>query len=42
MPVLFITQALGLALGLDPVALGLQRHMVSALALQPTAASSTV
>jgi len=41
-PVLFITQALGLALGLDPVALGLQRHMVSALALKPTAASTTV
>ena len=36
-PVLFITQALGLALGLDPVALGLQRHMVPALALQPAA-----
>jgi heterodisulfide reductase subunit B len=36
-PVLFITQALGLALGLAPAALGLQRHMVPALALQPSA-----
>ena len=36
-PVIFITQALGLAMGLDPVALGLQRHMVPALALQPAA-----
>jgi heterodisulfide reductase subunit B len=35
LPVLFITQALGLALGLDPVALGLQRHLVPALPLQP-------
>jgi len=34
LPVLFITQALGLALGLAPEALGLQRHMVPAL-LQP-------
>jgi len=34
-PVLFITQVLGLALGLAPAALGLQRHMVNALALQP-------
>jgi len=38
-PVLFITQALGLAMGLDPEALGLQRHMVPALALQPVAVS---
>jgi heterodisulfide reductase subunit B len=36
-PVIFITQALGLALGLAPAALGLQRHMVPALALQPSA-----
>ena len=36
-PVIFITQALGLAMGLDPVALGLQRHLVPALALQPAA-----
>ena len=42
LPVIFITQALGLAMGLDPVALGLQRHMVPALALQSTAASTTV
>jgi heterodisulfide reductase subunit B len=42
LPVMFITQALGLALGLDPVALGLQRHMVPALALKPSAASTTV
>ena len=34
LPVLFITQALGLALGLAPEALGLQRHMGPAL-LQP-------
>jgi heterodisulfide reductase subunit B len=33
-PVIFITQALGLALGIAPAALGLQRHMVPALALQ--------
>ena len=37
LPVIFITQALGLAMGLDPVALGLQRHLVPALALQPAA-----
>ena len=30
-PVLFITQALGLAMGIDPVRLGLQRHMVPAV-----------
>jgi heterodisulfide reductase subunit B len=30
LPVLFITQALGLAMGLDPAALGLQRHLVPA------------
>jgi heterodisulfide reductase subunit B len=36
-PVIFITQAIGLALGLAPTALGLQRHMVPALALQPSA-----
>ena len=36
-PVIFITQALGLALGIDPVRLGLQRHMVPALALQSSA-----
>jgi heterodisulfide reductase subunit B len=35
LPVIFITQALGLAMGLDPVALGLQRHMVPALTLRP-------
>ncbi len=39
LPVLFITQALGLAMGLDPAALGLHRHMVPALALQPVAVS---
>jgi len=39
LPVLFITQALGLAMGLDPVRLGLQRHMVPAL-LQPAAAGA--
>jgi heterodisulfide reductase subunit B len=33
-PVIFITQALGLALGIAPAELGLQRHMVPALALQ--------
>ena len=27
-PVLFVTQAIGLALGLDPAELGLMRHMV--------------
>jgi len=31
-PVLYITQALGLALGLEPEKLGLQRHFVPALA----------
>ena len=36
-PVIFITQALGLALGIDPAELGLQRHMVPALALKPAA-----
>jgi len=36
-PVVFITQALGLALGIAPAELGLQRHMVPALALQPSA-----
>ena len=36
-PVLFITQAVGLAMGVDPVALGLHRHMVPALAMQPAA-----
>ena len=36
-PVIFITPAIGLALGLSPTALGLQRHMVPALALQPSA-----
>ena len=41
-PVIFITQALGLALGIAPAELGLQRHMVPALALQPSAASTTV
>jgi len=40
LPVLFITQALGLAMGLDPEALGLHRHMVPALALQPVAAKA--
>jgi heterodisulfide reductase subunit B len=43
LPVLFITQALGLAMDLDPKALGLQRHMVPALALksaEPAVASS--
>jgi len=39
-PVIFITQALGLAMGLDPVALGLQRHLVPALSLQPAAAKA--
>jgi heterodisulfide reductase subunit B len=39
LPVLFITQALGLAMGLDPASLGLQRHMVPALALQSVAVS---
>jgi heterodisulfide reductase subunit B len=39
-PVIFITQALGLALGLEPVQLGLQRHMVPALTLQPAAAKA--
>jgi heterodisulfide reductase subunit B len=39
LPVLFITQALGLALGLAPTALGLQRHMVPAL---PQPASTPV
>jgi len=39
-PVIFITQALGLAMGLDPVELGLQRHMVPALTLQPAAAKA--
>jgi len=39
LPVLFITQALGLAMGLEPATLGLHRHMVPALALQPVAAS---
>jgi heterodisulfide reductase subunit B len=38
-PVLFITQVLGLALGLPPEALGLHRHLVPALALQPVAVS---
>jgi heterodisulfide reductase subunit B len=38
-PVLFITQVLGLAMGLEPTALGLHRNMVPALALQPVAAS---
>lgn len=28
LPVLFVTQVLGLAMGLEPVSLGLQRHMV--------------
>ena len=28
LPVLFITQALGLAMGIDPIRLGLQRHLV--------------
>jgi heterodisulfide reductase subunit B len=41
-PVIFITQALGLALGIAPAELGLQRHMVPALALQSSAASTTV
>jgi heterodisulfide reductase subunit B len=36
-PVIFVTQALGLALGIAPAELGLQRHMVPALALQPSA-----
>jgi heterodisulfide reductase subunit B len=39
LPVLFITQALGLAMGIDAKALGLHRHMVPAMALQPVAAS---
>ena len=39
LPVLFITQALGLAMGIDPTALGLHRHLVPALALQPVAVS---
>ena len=39
-PVIFITQALGLALGLDPAELGLQRHMVPASTLQPAAAKA--
>jgi heterodisulfide reductase subunit B len=40
-PVLFITQVLGLALGLEPSRLGLQRHMVPvAFPSQPVAAAS--
>jgi heterodisulfide reductase subunit B len=42
LPVMFITQALGLALGIAPEALGLQRHMVSVRAAQPSAASTQV
>jgi len=36
-PAMFITQVIGLALGLDPKALGLHRHMVS-VEFKPTAA----
>ncbi len=42
LPVMFITQALGLALGIAPEALGLQRHMVPVRAAQPAAASTQV
>ena len=39
LPVMFITQALGLCMGIDPTELGLHRNMVPALNLQPVAAS---
>jgi heterodisulfide reductase subunit B len=39
-PVMFITQALGLCMGIDPTELGLHRNMVPALNLQPVAAKA--
>lgn len=39
-PVMFITQALGLCMGIDPNELGLHRNMVPALNLQPVAAKA--
>jgi heterodisulfide reductase subunit B2 len=39
-PVMFITQAIGLALGLEPAALGLQRHMVPVEFREPAAAAA--
>jgi heterodisulfide reductase subunit B len=39
-PVMFVTQALGLCMGIDPTELGLHRNMVPALNLQPVAAKA--
>jgi len=33
LPILYFTQLMGLALGLDPVALGMEKHVVAAKAL---------
>jgi heterodisulfide reductase subunit B len=39
-PVMFVTQAIGLAMGLDPKDLGLHRHMVPVEFLEPAIADA--